>query len=259
MRVESAGWWRPFPLRISLRRAERVACSPVRAALFLALAATMLSCAPRPRRALVRPAARDERGVTFLPFASSSVERFSDAEGRPCAKFAGHVRDNLLGWEGPSADDPACTHDTLYEGTRPGTLEMHWRATLPADGSYDLVALGYSIGAWGRVVSRGSYYGDYWARAQVVIEASSPHCAASWSADLAQAKVTGPQDRMAAFSGWLEIPDLAIRGCRANEPIDVRLRLVGEANRGKIDVDWFGFSAISDEEVHRIFGVRPRG
>jgi hypothetical protein len=137
------------------------------------------------------------------------VERFSDGEGRPCPRFAGHVRDNLLGWEAQNPDDPACTHDTLYEGLRAGTLEMHWSATLPADGSYDLVALGYSVGAWGRVLSRGSYYGDYWTRAQVVIE--------------------------------------------------VRLRLVGEANRGKIDVDWFGFSALSDDEVHRIFGVRPRG
>ncbi|MGZ6124082.1 MAG: hypothetical protein ACXWLR_03925 [Myxococcales bacterium] len=231
----------------------------MRSACLLALAAAAASCAPRPRRVAVRPAVRDERGVTFLPFASSSVERFSDADGQPCATFAGHVYDNLLGWEARNADDAACTHDTLYEGTRAGTLEMRWSATLPADGSYDLVALGYSVGAWGRVVSRGSYYGDYWARAQVVIEASSPHCAVSWSADLAQAKVTGPQDRMAAFSGWLEIPELAMRGCKANEPIDVRLRLVGEANRGKIEVDWFGFSAVSDDEVHRIFGVRPKG
>jgi hypothetical protein len=232
----------------------------VRSAFCLAVvAAALLGCAPRPRRAVIRPAARDERGVTFLPFASSTAERFSDAAGQPCAGFAGHVHENLLGWQAQNADDPACTHDTLYEGIRAGTLEMHWRTELPADGTYELVTLGYSIGAWGRVVSRGSYYGDYWAPPQVVVDARSPHCAASWSSELAQAKVAGPQDRMAAFSGWLEIPDLALRDCKAHEAIDVRLRLIGESNRGKIDVDWFGFSAISDDELQRIFGVRPKG
>jgi hypothetical protein len=36
------------------------------------------------------------------------------------------------------------------------------------------------------------------------------------------------------------------------------LRLVGDVNRGKVDVDWFGFSAIQDDEVNRIFGIRPK-
>ena len=228
-------------------------------ATWIALAVALAACTQRPRRVRVRPAERDQRGVLPLPFASSTVERFSDPDGKPCPKFAGRVHDNLLGWEASTADDPACTHDTLYEGTRAGTLEMRWRAELPQDGSYHVLALGYSVGAWGRVVSRGSYYGDYFARAKVVVDATSPHCQASWSADLALAQVTGPQDRMAAFAGWLEIPDIAVHGCKGHEPIDVRLRLVGEANRGKIDVDWFGFSATADEEVDRIFGVRPLG
>jgi hypothetical protein len=218
----------------------------------------LLACATTARRVPVRPAARDDKGVSFLPFASSRVERFSDQEGRPCPAFGGRVRNNVLGWESGNEDDPACTHDSLSEGTRAGLLEMHWRSELPEDGSYDLITLGYSVGAWGRVLTRGSYYGDYYARASVVIEASSPHCVATWSSDLAIAKVSGREDRGAAFSGWLEIPDIAIAGCKAHEPIEVRLRLVGDVNRGKVDVDWFGFSAVEDNEVNRIFGIRPK-
>ena len=117
---------------------------------FASLVLVLLACGT-PRRVPIRPAARDDRGVSFLPFASSRVERFSDQEGRPCPELAGRVRNNLLGWESGNPDDPACTHDTLHEGTRAGLLEMRWRSELPQDGSYDLVTLGYSVGAWGRV------------------------------------------------------------------------------------------------------------
>ncbi len=223
-----------------------------------ALVMVLLACATSARRVPIRPVARDERGVSFLPFASSRVERFSDQEGRPCPEVVGRVRNNLIGWESENPDDPACTHDTMFEGTRPGLLEMRWRSELPQDGSYDLVTLGYSVGAWGRVTTRGSYYGDYYARASVVVEASSPSCAAKWSSELALAQVNGWWHRIAAFSGWLEIPDIGISGCKAHEPIEVRLRLVGDVNRGKVDVDWFGFSAIQDDEVNRIFGIRPK-
>jgi hypothetical protein len=223
-----------------------------------ALAAVLVACAPRPSRVRVRPSSRDERNVAFLPFASSQVERFSDAQGQPCPRFAGHVHNNLLGWESSTPDDAACTHDTHYEGLPPGVLEMHWRSQIAEDGSYDLVTLGYSVGAWGRVVGRGAHYGDSWSRAKLVVEARSTHCEADWSLELALTKVSGPQTRQADFSGWVEIPELLLKSCKAREVVDVRLRLVGESNRGRIDVDWFGFSALADEEVNRIFGLRPR-
>jgi len=223
-----------------------------------ALAAILSACAQRPRRTIVRPASRDERNVAFLPFVSSAVDRFSDAQGRPCPRFAGHVHNNLLGWESPDAEDAACTHDTWADGLPPGVLEMHWRSEIAQDGSYDLVTLGYSVGAWGRVVGRGAHYGDSFSLAKLVVEARSPHCEASWSLELALAKVSGPQTRQADFSGWVEIPELLMKGCKAHDPVDVRLRLIGEANRGRIDVDWFGFSALADDEVNRIFGLRPR-
>jgi len=59
----------------------------------------LLACATTARRVPVRLAARDDKGVSFLPFASSRVERFSDQEGRPCPAVGGRVRNNVLGWE----------------------------------------------------------------------------------------------------------------------------------------------------------------
>jgi len=224
----------------------------------LAMLALCAACAPTQRRMQVRPDVRDERGVSFLPFASSQAERFAAPDGAPCTGYGGHVKDNLIGWQAPTPEDSACSHDSLYDGVKPGVLELRWRSEVPADGNYQLVTLGYAVGAWGRVVSRGSHYGDYFAKAQVTIEARSAHCAATWAKQLALAQVTGPSDRQANFSGFVDIPDLAVSGCRAHEPIDVWLRFVGEANRGRVDVDWFGFSASNDGEVHRIFGLRAR-
>jgi hypothetical protein len=217
-----------------------------------------LACAQSVKHVRVRPPDRDEHGVSFLPFVSSAAERFAAANGNPCPAFSGRVTDNLIGWEAPTPEDAACTHDTLYDGLKPAVLELRWRAEPPADGTYDLVTLGYAVGAWGRVVTRGSHYGDYFAKAQVVIEARASHCSATWSKDLAEARVTGPIDRQAAFAGFVEIPELLMKDCRAGEPIDVRVQFVGTANRGRVDVDWFGFSASNDEEVNRIFGLRLR-
>jgi hypothetical protein len=223
----------------------------------LALILCCLGCAhPRPMQ--VRPSIRDERGVSLLAYASSAAERFAAPDGAPCAGYGGHVKDNLIGWEAPNPDDAACSHDTFYDGIRPAVLELRWQVEVPADGNYDVVVLGYAVGAWGRVVCRGSHHGDYFAKAEVVIDATSAHCKASWAKQLAQAKVVGPSDRQTNFSGYVELPDLAMSDCRAHEPLEVRVRLVGESNRGRVDVDWFGFSAVSDGEVDHIFGLRPR-
>ncbi len=225
----------------------------------LAIILFCLGCAESARRVRVRPpVARDETGVSPLPYDASLAERFVAPDGAPCLGYGGHVKDNLIGWEAPNPDDSACSHDTLYDGLKPAVLELRWRTEVPADGNYDLVALGYSVGAWGRVVSRGSHYGDYFAKAEVVIDARSAHCTATWAKQLALAEVTGPADRQANFAGYLELPDLQVSNCHAHEPLEVRLRLVGEANRGRVDVDWFGFSAVSDGEVNHIFGLRPR-
>jgi hypothetical protein len=211
-----------------------------------------------PRRVHLRPSGeRDERGISFLRFTSSGVERFTDANGRLCPRLDGRIRDNLLGWQSAN-NDPVCIHDTVDDGVKPGVLELRWRSEIPADGSYDLVTLGYSVGTYGTVLSRGSWMGDYAAKAELHIDAQAAHCGASRLFPLATAEVNGPLYRGAVYSGWTEIPNLILAGCKAHEPIEVRVRLVGESNRGRIEVDWFGIAAATDEEVHRIFGLRPR-
>jgi hypothetical protein len=227
-----------------------------RPALRIALFALGVACAG-PRQIRIRPVEfRDLIGVVFLPFASSQVDAFFDAKGRPCPRFAGEIRDYFAGWQSRDGD-PVCDHDTFEDGTRPAALELLWHGTVPADGAWDLISGGYSVGAWGRVVSRGAYFGDYFASARVVLEARAPHCRAEWSLNLALAKITGSMTRGAEFSGWVAIPDTRIAGCSAGDPLEVRLRLVGDSNRGRIEVDAFGFSVATADELNRMFGIKP--
>lgn len=223
----------------------------------LPLLLMLVACAKQKRIHLRPERSFDDRGVVFIPFARSEVERFFGPDERPCAQVGPRPRDNLVGWQSPN-DSAACAYDTFVDGGQSARLEFRWQSEIPQDGDYDLVTLGYPVGAWGRVVSRGSYYGNYFSRAALSLEARAPQCAASWSLELAKAIVAGPWDRSASFQGWVQIPDVALRGCRAHETIDVRLRLQGESNRGGVDVDWFGFSAVKDDDVSRIFGLRLR-
>lgn len=205
----------------------------------------------------VRPvAARDLEGVVFVPYASSQVEGFFDPQGRPCPRYDGAIVDFFAGWQSHDRD-PICDHDTFDDGAHPASLELRWRGAMPADGAVDLISGGYAIGAWGRVVARGSHYGNYFAWAQVVLEVESAHCRGSWSAQVAKAAVTGIFSRQTEFSGWSEIPDLHLAGCKAGDALEVRLRLGGEANRGRLEVDAFGFSAVAKDELNRMFGLRP--
>ena len=172
-----------------------------------------------------------------------------------CTPFPGRVRDSFAGWWA-NGDDPVCIHDTFDAGVQPATLELRWRGTVPADGDYNVLSAGYAVGTWGTVLTRGSYYGDYWAWARVGVEVESAHCRGKWSLDLAKAKITGLDKRVAGFSGWAEIPDIRVADCRAGDPLDVRVQLVGQSNRGQIAVDGFGFWVTSDDELNRIFGFR---
>ncbi len=225
------------------------------AALALVLLATFTACV-KARRVRIRPdPSLDESGASFLRYDSSSVEGFIDPAGKPCPRFSGAIRDNLIGWQS-EGDDPACNIDSQETGLRPAVLELRWHAVIPNDGSYELVPAGYGLGAWGSAWCRGSYYGDYFAKATVFIHAWAPSCSGSWAIELAKAVVTGPWNRRARFSGWITIPAIVLRGCRGRETVETRVRLVGETNRGAVDVDWFGFSAAADEDVNRIFALR---
>jgi hypothetical protein len=194
-----------------------------------------------------------------MPFASSDAARFTDAKGQPCPVFAGPVKENNIGWhQGKDSDIPACTYDSFENGTEPAALELRWRVVVPEDGNYDVVAMGYSVGAFGRVLSRGGWKGSYYTKVKVDVDASSSSCGGDWSQDLANAKVDGPWEREAPFSGWVQIPDIQVYGCRGQDVLELRVRLIGETNRGQVDVDWFGFSAQRDDEMNKIFALKPR-
>jgi hypothetical protein len=199
---------------------------------------------------------RDLSGVSFLSYAQSDVRGFFDPAGRPCQPFTGRIRESFAGWSS-DGEDPACVHDTLGAGTDAGSLDLRWRGTVPADGSYNVLSAGHAVGTWGTAVARGSYYGDYYAWARVDVNVESAHCRGQWSLELARAKITGRDSRVASFSGWAEIPDIRVDGCRAGDGIEVRVQLIGQANRGQVAVDAFGFWVTTDEELNRVFGIRP--
>jgi hypothetical protein len=201
------------------------------------------------------PTERDLTGVVFLPYSSSSVESFFDKDGKLCPRYDGTVKQGFAGWQNDSGD-PACDHDTFEDGLHPARLELSWSGQVPEDGAYDLLASGYAIGAWGRVQARGSYYGDFFAWARLEVEAKSPSCHAEWSLILGKAGVTGNWARMRDFTGWNEVPDLKLAGCKAGDPLVVRVTINSDVNRGRIEIDAFGFSVVSAGELNRIFGIR---
>ena len=224
--------------------------------LLVSLPGLALACASVPWRHIRPVDSRDLAGVVMLPFASSQVESFFDARGRPCPPFEGAIVDFFAGWQSHDAD-PACDHDTFDDGLHSASLELHWQGSVPVDGAVDLVSGGYAIGAWGRAVARGSHYGNYVAWARVVLEVVSPHCRGEWASPLARAAVTGSFSRQVEFTGWSEVPDLHLAGCKAGDPLDVRVRLMADSNRGRIEIDAFGFSAVAGDDIDHVFGVRP--
>jgi len=222
----------------------------------LALLTLLLACAPKPYMVRLRPSAdRDLTGVVFLHYAASQAEAFFDAKGRPCRPFDGEVKFYFAGWQSRD-DDPVCDHDTFEDGLRPAKLEFDWRGTVPDDGAWDVLSAGYRVGAWGRAQARGAYYGDFFAWVQLILEVRSPHCQGTWTTDLARSRISAPYAVARDFTGWFQIPDVRLDGCKAGDPIDVRLRLLAESNRGRIEIDAFGFSTLNDEDLNKIFGVR---
>ncbi|MCA1828437.1 MAG: hypothetical protein ABR567_12105 [Myxococcales bacterium] len=222
---------------------------------WLLVLAVGLGCAPKKIR--IRPPTwRDLSDVTFLPYSGSSVESFFDKDGKLCPRYDRKVKQGFAGWQNEGSD-AACDHDTFEDGLHPAHLELSWSGAIPNDGTYDLLAGGYAVGTWGRVQARGSYYGDFFAWARLDVEAKSAHCHAEWSAILGKAGVTGNWARMRDFTGWNEIPDLKLVGCKAGDPLTVRLTINADVNRGRVEVDAFGFSVINAEEIDRIFGIRP--
>jgi hypothetical protein len=221
-----------------------------------ALLPVLLACAPQ---RVIRFADRPPLlpGDAPLVYASSGVTAFADRRGRPCPVSSGHAAHGVVGWQSPD-DDPLCVLDTVAGGPAAPTLELRWQVTVPESGDLALLARRQAAGAWGAVEARGSYFGQFYAVAELVLEASAPSCRAAATLPLARAEVTGPWNRPAAFAGWIELPDLALQGCVAGEVLELRLRLAGRVNRGRIEVDGFGAAAGSDVEAAKAFVLRRR-
>jgi len=221
-----------------------------------ALLPALLACAPqRTIRFADRPPLLS--GDAPLVYGGSGVTAFADRRGRPCPPSSGHAAHGVVGWQSPD-DDPLCVLDTVAGGPATPALELRWQVTVPESGDLDLLARRQAAGAWGAVEARGSYFGQYYAVAELVLEASAPSCRGVVTVPLARAEVTGPWNRPAVFAGWIELPDLALRGCVAGEVLELRLRLAGRVNRGRIEVDGFGAAAGSDVEAAKAFVLRRR-
>jgi hypothetical protein len=107
----------------------------------------------------------------------------------------------------------------------------------------------------GAVVCRGGWTVEAMAFATLVVEARSAHCSANWSTPLAKTMSFGPETRATPFDGYKDIPPLLLEECRAGDVLEVRLRLEADTNRGRIDVDSFGFEIMSDLDGRRLFGL----
>jgi hypothetical protein len=219
------------------------------------LLAPVLACAHSQENWVTPVSGADRPGVPYLRFAGSKVSGFTDTDGKSCQPIpASKVHRGVLGWTS-TGDDAACTHDTQYEGLAPAILELRWAGEVPADGNYEIDTFKYTVKTRGEVVARGAWVGDAFAVAGLVIEVRSPHCALSWSTPIVTEASYGPWVRGREFHGYREIPALFLSGCRAGDALDVRMRLWANTNRGRIDVEAFGFEPWSDEDATRLFGL----
>lgn len=214
-------------------------------ALLLAAAA---GCATRDRITLPdRPPLPP--GATQLSYAGSAVTGFFRPDGRPCPRPPVEPRRGLVGWTTARQDDFACLHDSLDHGLAPSSLELRFRAAVPASGDYDLLARGLTVDTAVKALARGGAYGEFTARAWFELHARAPSCTVTWVQELAKAVVSAPMERGASSSGWVIVPDLVLEGCRASEILEVRLRLLGEVSRGQVIVESYGLVVAHADEL----------
>lgn len=219
-----------------------------------ALLLTLTACA------VPRPAAAPDRvldpAVARLRFEGLGSRHFADPSGAPCSRVRVSPAASHLGWMSES-EDPACRYDTVDAKAEPGWLELAFSATVPDDGDYRLVQSRVRLTAAGRVEARSSAFCDYHASARAEVSAAAPSCQARWRGLLGRAQVSGGSERGQSFAGSVVLGEVALRGCRAGERLELRVRLLAESNRGSVDVDWFGFTLAEAGEAHAIFGLRP--
>ena len=208
----------------------------------------------------VKPEQDDVRpNAHYLTFVGLNAVGFTAPDGKSCQDHALRPRGHgMLGWEAAEKGDPACTHDTLYEGVAVAALELHWRGRIPRDGSYELNTFGYTLHATGEVIVRGSWNLDTFAVTSLVVEMKSEHCSMEWSTPVASAVARGPWLRKTPFYGYQEIPPLQMDDCKGGDILEVTARLAANANRGRIDIDSFGFIAGSDSDARQLVALVPK-
>jgi len=222
------------------------------AGIFLALA---FACAHSEENWVTPLSGSARPSVPYLRFAGAKVSGFTDTDGKSCQSFpASQLQRGVVGWT-TTGDDAACTHDTQYEGLAPAILELRFTGEVPADGNFELDTFKYTVKTRGEVVARGGWVGDAFAVAGLIVEVRSAHCGLAWSMPIATEASYGPQLRAREFHGYKEIPPLFLSGCKAGDALDVRMRLWASSNRGRVDVEAFGFEPWSDFDATRLFGL----
>jgi hypothetical protein len=224
----------------------------------LCIIASSLACSSAGK--WVQPLQDEKRPlVHYLTFTGMNATGFTAPDGSSCQAHAlnpqGH---GMLGWEAKDNSDPACSHDTNYEGVSVAALEMHWRGKIPRDGSYELNTFGYTVHTTGEVVVRGSWNLDTWAVTNLTIEMKSDHCSMEWSKPVASATARGPWMRKTPFYGYQEIPPLQMDDCKAGDILEVTARLAADVNRGRVDVDSFGFLTGSASDAKELVALVPK-
>jgi hypothetical protein len=229
---------------------------PICLALTLCFAALALACVQQNK--WVKPVPEKDRPpALYLAFAGAKSTGFTAPDGRPCKSFASQPAGNgILGWDSQDKSETACSHDTLHEGVGKAVLELRWAGQLPKDGNYEVNTFGYTMRTLGEVACRGGVNAaDTFAVATLVVEVRSAHCALTWSTPVASAFAYGPWTRTMPFYGYQEIPPLQVDDCKGGDTLDVRARLEAAANRGRVDVDAFGFTTGSYSDALKLVGL----
>jgi hypothetical protein len=217
----------------------------------LALAFALLSCTAA-TNGITNPEYKEKDAATWLSFADSRATSFTAADGRACAPVGGKF--TVLGWESDHSE-PACSHDTHYEGVTTATLELAWKGTIPRDGDFDLDTFDNGLQVWLDVVARGTWVGDSLASARVLVEGRADHCGLTWTDPIAHVATFGREIREAPYGGYRQVPPLRLFNCKGGEAVDVHVVLVADVTRGRVDVDSFGFRAASPYEADHVFGL----